>query len=378
MVNESGGRLARYFDTVLHAGRLDLIMLVGLAVITVAANVTTVQNLAALGLDLIVLSAAAFAVYRPGPGSTALAIALLAYMFVPADWPSLSVYAPLVVIAGLGVRGQRRERAWFAPILLAELLLISWRSLPSGTDPLPYLLAWTLFVGISWLVGSAGHRMIIAAEESRQLAALESRHELSRELHDGVAEAISSIAMRARMAGMASQPTAEDLAAIADDAARALEELYEVINLLRDGTERPAEPLVSLENMVEQSRKRLRSNGFRTRITWDGPHQGVSSLHSHAIGRIIQEATTNIIRHGDPGYDCAIIIETTPESIELAFLNRPLLGEVRPAETGFGILSMCERTRTLGGTLASNLAGDTWITNCRIPIGSILSDKAAP
>ncbi|MFZ0530217.1 MAG: histidine kinase [Propionicimonas sp.] len=369
-MKKSGNRLGRMLQNAVRRGSLEPVMVGFFAVLVVLGNLASpAHQLPAFLLDVVALAVAALTGRWPRAAGAALAVVLIAYMVFD-DWPTLGEYVPLIVLLGYGVRGRRVERAWFSGIYLVELWVISWRGSPAGVDPLPYLIVWAIFVGVAWLAGSAWHGLIVAAEESRQLAALEERHELARELHDSVADALSSVSLRAQQAKLNGSAGPEELDAIADDAARAVAEFGQIVNVLRrDSGETASAQAVALEQLIDRAVERLRGRGFTPKLTWEGERPVLPGQVAHVLGRVIDEATNNMVRHGDPAAEAAIVVDVSAGLIELAFLDHPRRRRVRAAhETGFGLTSMRERVTSLGGSFTSEQVGESWLTSVQVPL----------
>lgn len=301
----------------------------------------------------------------------AVASLLLVYVAHP-DWPTLGEYAPLIVVVCLGVRGRATLRRWLAPVYLLGLVAVSWLGLPAGVQPLPYAIVWCVFMAIAWGAGSVWHALIVARDETARAAALEERHGLARQLHDSVAEALAAVSLRAEQAKLSRFVAPEELDAIANDAARAVRELGIVVNVLRRSSDEQSEDAVPLTVHLERAEARLRESGFHPHVTTEGAAPVLRGRASHQLGRVIQEATTNMIRHGDKDEECAIVVDASPDALEVAFLNhRRRAGRQNVHRgSGFGQVSMRERVAVLGGTMASGPQGNAWLTSIRVPVGA--------
>ncbi|HOC13983.1 MAG TPA: histidine kinase [Propionicimonas sp.] len=364
-------RTGSLLQSAVRRGYLEPVLVGLLAVFVIASHLLVTMHAGALLYDLTALAAAALTGRWPRAAGIAFA-AVMAANLLFIDWPTVSVYAALLVLFCFGVRGRQRERLWFTGLYLPLLWLLNWLGLPPGVSVVPYLFIWIVFVAVAWLAGSAWHGLIVAAEESRLRAALEERHELARELHDSVANSLAAVSLRAEQARLKGHADDAELSAIADEAARAVGEFGQIVQVLRrdSGEPEPSTGSVSLEGIIDNAVQRLRSRGFAPNLSWDGPRPSLPVKAAHTLARVIEEATNNMLRYGDPGADSAIVVEVSPGTAEFAFINRPK--NARGAGgSGFGLTSMSERVSALGGSFTSSQVGESWLTSFQVPIAAL-------
>jgi two-component system, NarL family, sensor histidine kinase LiaS len=189
------------------------------------------------------------------------------------------------------------------------------------------------------------------AEQAAQLAAVEERNRLARELHDSVSQELFSLTMLAA-AARRTLDTKPDLAAerlieIEGSARRALEETRSLIFALRPAAldDRGLAPALQDLTRALQERQGL---SVTLRVTGE---RRMPLEHEQAIFRIVQEALANVARHS--GVRAA--------EVELCYADDAVTLAVRDAGHGFnpaaarnpraiGLLSMAERAEALGGT----------------------------
>jgi signal transduction histidine kinase len=177
-----------------------------------------------------------------------------------------------------------------------------------------------------------------------QAAVLEERRRLARDLHDGVAQELAFISSQLRWSG-GDPAQGWDVEQIAESVERALDESRGAIAALS----RPVhEPLhVALAQTAKDVADRLGG-----RLTLDlRPGVDVPQPWRDALGRIVREAVANAIRHGHArtvGVELSngdrggvrLRVSDDGEGFDTA--------EPLPA-TSFGLISMKERTESLGG-----------------------------
>ncbi|MGW0843297.1 sensor histidine kinase [Streptomyces sp. NPDC002787] len=198
-------------------------------------------------------------------------------------------------------------------------------------------------------------------EEARRRVA-EERLRIARDLHDLLAHSITLIGVQTSVAAhvLAADPDRLDRAAVAealDDIAEtcrtARGELRGTLEVLREseyagaGSRGPLPGLDGLADLADAAR----TAGARVEVTVaaDGVPSGVGA----AAYRIVQEALTNAVRHG--GADVAIRVELRGGggALRVRVRDDGVGGAVGTSSggSGFGILGMRERARSVGGTL---------------------------
>ena len=212
------------------------------------------------------------------------------------------------------------------------------------------------------------------AEAQRMVA--EERVRIAREVHDVVAHAMVAINVQAGVAAHVLDRRPEQarsaLQQIKASSGAALTDLRATLGLLREeGSAAPVRPAESLAGLPELAGP-LRAAGIEVDVTVDGLQDGVPSPVGAAAYRIVQEATTNILRHAgarratiavDVGRDC---VELRVEDDGAALV--PVGGVVEPG-SGSGLRGMAERAATLGGRLeAGRLDDGGWRVHAVLPL----------
>lgn len=182
-------------------------------------------------------------------------------------------------------------------------------------------------------------------------AALEERRRLARELHDGLAQELAFIATQSRwLSRNVEQPeTAEHLAVAAE---RALDESRSAISALTRPLDEPLD--TALAQAAEDVARRV---GVRLKLQLEGGIEVTPSTRE-ALVRIVREAVSNTARHGHAQH---VTVELYNRDGVRVRVGDDGIG-FDPAERmgrGFGLTSMKERARALGGDLSvSSAPGD--------------------
>ncbi len=234
------------------------------------------------------------------------------------------------------------------------------------------------------LYGSQRRRAELAAETSNALsqardgqlaaAVAEERNRMARELHDVAAHHLSGILLQTKAAIRVqnSNPatTAELLESINSEGELTLQNLREVVGVLREDHETgtvPEPTLSRLPDLIDS----VRTLHPTIDLTVGGDIDDLSPATSLACYRIIQESLTNVRKHAAGAY-VAIHVDRTAREVVVNVSNSAPLTADAPApstRTGYGVVGMRERATMLGGSLDSGLTLDGgWQTRAVIPI----------
>jgi signal transduction histidine kinase len=158
-------------------------------------------------------------------------------------------------------------------------------------------------------------RLQAAEQEQRaRVAAINERNRIARELHDIVAHSLSVIVVQAEggraLAGKRPEKAPEVLSTIAETSREALEEMRQMVGLLRSGGSLgdaagagiggseagdylPTPGLPDLQDLVTRT-------GDRFDLTVYGEPLTVSPALGLTVYRIVQESLTNVLKHAGP------------------------------------------------------------------------------
>jgi signal transduction histidine kinase len=301
---------------------------------------------------------------------------------------SVAAVGLLIAMYSVAVYGAGRLRLFF--LALAGLGFIAGFVVFAITgNPRSFALSVpSLAQGAAWLLGDylRTRRAYIAQleeraarlererDQDRQLAADEERSRIARELHDVVAHDVSVIAIQAGAARtiQASQPQAavQALGLIETTARRTLVELSQMLGVLRKdnglGADRNPQPGIDQVPLLVNE---LRSAGLSVEVTTNGEPRPLPPAVDLSAYRILQEATTNVLKHARAKH-VQIRIAYRPNDIVL-FIRDDGVGK-RAASTGasgHGLIGMRERVSLFGGKLrTSALPNGGFVVAARLPI----------
>jgi signal transduction histidine kinase len=302
-------------------------------------------------------------------------------------WPvGLAVAAGLVSVYATSAGGAalialftvavHRRFAVVAPIA-AGCALVPFLTLLVRPD-VPVLSPWQVALGVVVAVAVLAWGMFVRArrqslreragrvEAEQELRVAEARqgerNRIAREMHDVLAHRLSLLSLHAGALELRPDAAPEEVARAAgvvrDSAYQALEDLREVIGVLRTGVdrsdetpERPQPTLADLPDLVDQSRRA----GMRVRLDWQTDAlSAVPAGVGRSAYRIVQEGLTNARKHAPDG-EVAVTVRATPGDGVTVEIRNPCPmgtgGGTAIPGAGIGLIGLTERAALAGGRL---------------------------
>lgn len=246
-----------------------------------------------------------------------------------------------------------------------------------------YLSLLELLLGSPWVAGTLIRTRILARERlAAQQAALgeaeaaeqdviveQERNRIARDMHDVVAHSLAVVIAQADGARYAKEndPEAVDsaLTAISSTARDALADVRLLLGQLRHPqTEGPQPALADLSRLLDQ----LRSSGLTISFTTKGTPLQLGTGQQLAVYRIVQEALTNALRHGDVSREVLVRLEWGSDELKLTITSgvqaSPATAELR---MGHGLTGMKERAALVGGTLVTKVNDKSFVVTAHVP-----------
>jgi signal transduction histidine kinase len=246
----------------------------------------------------------------------------------------------------------------------------------------------SLFFVAAWLIGDylrtrrayvaqleeRAARLERERDQDRRLAADEERTRIARELHDVVAHDVSVIAIQAGAARavQSSKPeaAAQALGLIETTARETLIELNRLLGVLRSSNgatpDRSPQPGIGqLAGLVEE----LRAAGLEVDARVEGEAQPLPPALDLSAYRIVQEATTNVLKHAR-ARRVDIRVHYSPTMLALDVRDDGAGRGGDPASSsGHGLIGMRERVALFGGQLrAGRDPAGGFSVHARLPI----------
>lgn len=330
------------------------------------------------GIALIAAWGGAIVQMLAGMGPLPINVAILGVLYATAAWGSTRVFWAGLVSSFVGG-------------IVAALQIVFVNGLSStalvGTISSTVLIAVMsiLALGSPWL-GGFGWRMVLRWRASRDAQALaevataeeQERVRIARDMHDVVAHSLAVIVAQSDGARYAAasdpQVATEALGTISQTARSALSDVRMLLTQLRhrqgDG---PQPTIADLEELFAH----VRQAGVEPQVTVDpmppGEPPGAIQL---AVYRILQEALTNVIRHGSGGV-VEIRLAWLADRVEIEVRNAVATTPMVGASVGHGLIGMRERAQLVGGSLATERMRDEFVVRGTLPIGGVSELQAA-
>lgn len=381
--------------------------------VTLAALCVLVRLAMGIGEPLmflvVLLMAAALGLRRYSP-ALALGIAWLGAFVQLAGglYPDISNTAILPVLFATAAYGSAMIRwfglasAGFGTLLIAVYL--SFRRQLDGNmaapldlvrDGLILFVFWLVVFGLSWTLGLLSRtgrqakqgRLALAlaeAEEARarhDVVVEQERNRIARDMHDVVAHSLAVVIAQADGARYVrkSDPDAVDdaLVTISGTARDALGDVRLLLAQLRHNQgEGPQPVLADLDRLLDQ----LRSAGLTISFEELGTPLALGMAQQLAVYRIVQEALTNALRHGDTGKEVVVRLEWLPRQLRVTIdsgVETPVQFSAQPS-LGHGIAGMQERALLAGGALTIEPFGHRFLVSALLPVTSGPSPSPSP
>jgi signal transduction histidine kinase len=343
----------------------------------------------AAGIGLVLLQSVPLFWRRRWPAAV-LAIIAVAFALKPLIGANVGPagLGLLVATYSLAVYGSGSRR--LLPVAVAALAFLAGfvGFILTGNRELAVIAFPSAGFAIAWLIGDylRTRRAYVAELEGRaarlereraddrRRAAEEERARIARELHDMVAHDVSLIAVQAGAARTVQdrQPAAasEALALIETTARQTLTELSRLLGVLRrpdasPPTRSPQPGVAQMDALLDQ----VRSAGIAIRYTVEGEPRPLPPPLDLSVYRIVQEATTNILKHARARH-VEVRLRYRAEDLELEVADDGRGPLVRTADPtgGHGLIGMRERVALFGGELlAGPQAGGGFTVTARLP-----------
>jgi signal transduction histidine kinase len=211
-----------------------------------------------------------------------------------------------------------------------------------------------------------------ARRELADHAVADERARIARELHDVIAHAMSVITVQA---GVAAHLENDDRSPRTVDALRVIErtgretlaEMRRMLTVLRgadghDGSPAPQPGLSDLPALVAQTR----SAGVAVTVVTRGPVVDLPRGLDLAMYRVVQEALTNVAKHGD-GAPASVEVSYRPRAVEVTVKNRVRHDRV-VVEHGQGLRGMAERVALYDGDLQTAVRAGEFSLEASFPL----------
>jgi len=213
---------------------------------------------------------------------------------------------------------------------------------------------------LSLFASQAAIALKIAEAHARaeELAMLEERNRIAREIHDGLLQDLASIMYKADLCldllEEDTEAAEEELEEISQALQACIRETRWLVGALRPGGIRARGFLSMLRQRLAEFEERT---GLVLQLRCDGDDSGLSERLSLVLLRLVQEALNNVRKHAQAERVWIHLDFTSPQVVRLSVQDDgrgfDLAEEMRRAPSGgrFGLFSMRERVAGVGGSL---------------------------
>ena len=382
----SGGRASRDFWRLPPLG-VDVavaVVVFGASVVNVAAqDATGISEIPVAGFLLLAVGSIALCWRRSRSPAVLGVVLVMILSWTALGYPGNPVFHILASLYAVG--RYVREGAISLAALAAALAVVGFVQVTDG-DPVSDVVTGLVVTTLPWYVGrrvrSRSDRAAAARERAEYLewkrateaerAIADARAAIARELHDVVAHNVSVMTVQAGVARLLvahdPQQAQEAIGAVEQAGRRALDELRHLLGVLRPETssgELGPQPALS---QLDQLLDRLRQTGMRISLVADVRSELPVRVDLFAY-RIIQEALTNVLKHGGVDATAHVRAEEADGRLDIEVTDTGTATSTLPG-SGQGIVGMRERAIVLGGTLEAGPRPEGGFrVRARLPIG---------
>jgi signal transduction histidine kinase len=283
---------------------------------------------------------------------------------------------PMVMLYDLARYGHRRRSLWMAVMTIPSILICTIPFLHGAQlirGIMQSLVVCALVIAAADLVRTrrlAAQRALDAREAQTMERLADQRLAIAHEIHDTIAHAMTAIKVQAGVAAHlidrdpAQARTA--LQAIEDTSGEAIAELRGTLHVLRDPAGgAPMTPTAALSDL-DLLTDGLRRAGLSVALDAT-PVSDLPAAIQAAGYRILQEATTNVIRHAHAD-TVSIQLRRDAAGLEIEVTDDGT-GSSDHSAPGNGMRGMRERAAALGGEVTATPARPHgWRVHARLPI----------
>ena len=236
-----------------------------------------------------------------------------------------------------------------------------------------------LMVLSPWVAGLSLRRRQEASQHDADRAVEQERVRIARELHDVVGHALGLIVVqaegeRALLPSDGSESTRAALAAIADNAREALNDVRRLLLVMRSADDRlgPQPGLADVPRLLDG----MTAAGLPAELVVQGDPRPLPPAVDLSAYRVVQESLTNSLRHSQDAR-ARVVLRYAPGTIGIEVTDD---GQATPGEgsRGFGLLGMRERVAVFGGTIeAGPRPGGGFRVQVQLPSAGRSSDGPA-
>ncbi|MEU9012105.1 histidine kinase [Streptomyces sp. NPDC048479] len=271
----------------------------------------------------------------------------------------------LVVLAGVcglvSLTGRTADQALFAVVTIG--FVTGWMAFTARAS------MWVL--AVMWELREARH-------VQARLAVAEERLRFGRDLHDVLGRNLAVIALKSELAVQLARRASKGSCEAPVEGRRS-----------GDGWDRAVDQMTEVQRIARESHREVRDvvRGYREanlRVELEGARgvlaaAGIACVVESrdtelpgdvqsALGWVVREATTNVLRHGD-ARRCTISVRSADDTVVLVVENDGVADAASGDAPGSGLAGLRERLSAVGGTLeAGPYRGGRFRLTARVPL----------
>lgn len=191
----------------------------------------------------------------------------------------------------------------------------------------------------------SAHREVVALQaDLKELAVVEERNRLAREIHDGLGASLSSLIIQSEylMQLARDEPLRSEIRELKASAEESIEELRRSLRMMRDDFDLGAGVADYVKTFGERIQRPIHfeQSGAAARLSPDA---------QLAVFRVLQECLSNAARHAEASR-IDVRLSCTPERVELSVKDDGKgFDPTAPRQGHYGLLNLRERARKIGG-----------------------------
>jgi signal transduction histidine kinase len=239
----------------------------------------------------------------------------------------------------------------------------------------PEMMLFSVAPVLFGLYSNALSQRALATERQRKLEEerirAEERNRLANEIHDVIAHRVSLMVVHTGALKLAAtdEKTRRTADLVRSSGRLALEELRELVTVLRSEESPPLQPLASLDNMTSLVAE-ARGAGQYVDFKQIGEARKLPSIVELTAYRVVQESLTNVRKHS-AGTRVRVRLTWRESTLDIEVTNDAVgLKTLRFPEGGHGLRSLRERINLVSGRFSAGPTSDGgWAVRASLPYG---------
>lgn len=329
-------------------------------------------------VEVIGLVACAVAGWRPKAGACCAASALVAFILLGSTGYGAAISTTLLCLVGAFRLGPRR--IW---LLIVGAAAYAGAVVLTHSPNLARQLVLDSYLGfLALTLGLASRHFVSAREQSlgrledlaaeRNRVQSQERTAVARELHDMVAHSLSITTMAVLATSMTEDP--DRLADTVDRVRHSISATHLELGALLHAMHAPdpdrcvsaalVSPLAVAQGFAEQ----LAQHDYLPVLNVDPNASSLDQTTARTLARIMQEATTNILRYAPTGSSCQLTLGVNDTAAQLTIISQlSPSGRRSDLSLGWGLLGIRERVELTHGTFAAGPDHNRWRVEVSLP-----------